>query len=169
MGNVTMRTNHVKGQSLMTCQFINLAISTLLATATVASIAAAPATAHAGGNPVTLSHLDGRPAEMGIENVNRQLRQIGARISEVPIPPDASPILEASRTRAISDNETEQIGALFTMHRGQLLQEVSNAGRQPEARRGGYLSTSEIGDAPYPKIFDMKAIPANVLYAVRAK
>lgn len=153
----------------MTCQFINLAISTLLATATVASIAVAPVAAHAGGNAVTLSHLDGHPAETGIENVNRLLRQIGVRISEVPIPPDARPILEASRTRAISDDETKQIGALFAMHRGQLLEEISNAGRQPEAHRGGNLSTSEIGDAPYPKVFDMKAIPANILYAVQAK
>lgn len=155
----------------MMFQFITFAVNTLFATATIASIAVMPLAAHAGavGNTVKLSHLDGSPAETGIENVNRVLRQIGVHVSEVPIPPEARPILEASKTRAISADETGRISALFTMHRGQLLQEITTAGRQPEAHRGGYLSTSEIGDAPYPKVFDMKAIPANILYAVQAK
>lgn len=155
----------------MTCQFVKFAVKSLFATATVASISVTPIAVQAagGGSTLTLSHLDGRAAETGIENVNRVLRQIGAHISEVPIPPEARPILEASRTRAVSADETGQISALFAMHRGQLLKEITTAGRQPEAHRGGYLSTSEIGEAPYPKVFDMKAIPADVLSAVQAK
>lgn len=152
----------------MTCSLITLAASMLLGVTTLAMV---PVIARASedDNAVTLSHLDGGPAETGIENVNRKLRQIGVRISEVTIPPDARPILEASKTRAISADETKRLSALFAMHRGQLLEEISKAGRQPEAHRGGYLSTSEIGDAPYPKVFDMKAIPADILYAVQAK
>ncbi|PXW64440.1 hypothetical protein C7450_101195 [Chelatococcus asaccharovorans] len=151
-----------------THMFIKLAMATLVATAATV-VVADTAPASEGNNAVTLSHLDGRPAETGIENVNRVLRQIGVHIGAIPIPPDARPVLEASRTRAISDDETKLIGALFAMHRGQLLEVVSAAGRQPEAHRGGYLSTSEIGDAPYPKIFDMKAIPPDILPAVQAK
>ncbi|SJZ56137.1 hypothetical protein SAMN02745126_01631 [Enhydrobacter aerosaccus] len=59
--------------------------------------------------------------------------------------------------------------ALFALHRGQLLEEIAKAGRQPEAHRAGYLTTSEIGDAPYPKLFDMKAIPAGVLPVALSK
>ena len=152
----------------MTHVFISLAVATLVATATTA-IVPAIALASEDNKAVVLSYLDGKPADVGIASVNRVLRQIGVRVSEVPIPPEARPILEASTSRAISSDEGRRLEALFAMHRGQLLDEVGNAGRQPEVHRGGYLSTSEIGDAPYPKIFDMKAIPSNVLYAVQAK
>jgi hypothetical protein len=112
---------------------------------------------------VKLSFLDGRPAIVGVEEVNKALHSVGIRISQVAVPAEANPLVDASRSRALTEEEGKRLLALFPLHRGQLLDQISKAGRQPEAHRGGYLSTSEIGEAPYPKVFDMRAIPPEVL------
>lgn len=152
----------------MTHSLSNMVVATFAAMVAIAGAPAVPL-AREGDKVVSLSYLDGKPANVGIASVNQVLRQIGVRISEVTIPPEARPILEASKSRAVSPDESTRLGALFAMHRGQLLDEVGKAGRRPEAHRGGYLSTSEIGDTPYPKNFDMKAIPPSVLHSVQAK
>jgi hypothetical protein len=127
------------------------------------------ARANEGDELLKLSYLDGKPATVGIDNVNMVLSQIGARIGQVPIPAEAAPFVESSKTRAQTEDEGKRFMALFPMHRGQYLEEISKAGRQPEAHRGGYLTTSDVGDTPYPKLFDMKAIPADITSMVKAK
>ncbi|MAC45814.1 MAG: hypothetical protein CMI12_03025 [Oceanospirillum sp.] len=112
---------------------------------------------------LTLSYSDGRPATTGVDQVNSVLRSVGVRVSTLDLPKAALPILEASQTRTISSDEAQElISVHFPLHRGQLLDEIHKAGREPEAHRGGYLSTSEEGVAPYPKVYDMRAMTPEV-------
>ena len=104
-----------------------------------------------------LSYSDGRVPTQGVERVNEVLKTIGVRVSTVSLPEQAKPILEISKKRAITKEESEKLISLFSMHRGDLLEQIKKAGRVPEAHRGGFLSTSEVGVAPYPKVYDMNA------------
>ncbi|WP_198672826.1 hypothetical protein [Photorhabdus sp. CRCIA-P01] len=118
---------------------------------------------------LVLSYLDERQPTVGIENVNKVLFSIGVRISTTPIPEEARPILKVSKTRALTEEESEKLISQFPLHRGELLEQIQLAGRQPEAHRGGFLSTSEVGIAPYPKVYDMKAISAEARKTVLEK
>ncbi|WP_391528740.1 hypothetical protein [Photorhabdus akhurstii] len=118
---------------------------------------------------LVLSYLDGRQPTVGIENINKILFSVGVRVSTVPIPEEAKPILEVSKTRALTGEESEKLISLFSLHRGELLEQIRLAGRQPEAHRGGFLSISEIGVAPYPKVYDMKAISVEARKTVLEK
>ncbi len=116
-----------------------------------------------------LSYSDGRPATTGVEAVNRVLRMVGVRVSQVPVPTEARPMLEASKGRALSEEEGAELLSLFRMHRGQLVEQIELAGRRPEARRGGFLNTSEVGVPPYPKVYDMQTMDADALHAVQER
>ncbi|MCA6221605.1 hypothetical protein [Photorhabdus antumapuensis] len=118
---------------------------------------------------LALSYLDGRQPTIGIENVNKVLFSIGVRVSTTPLPEKARPILEVSKTRALTGEESEKLISLFSLHRGELLEQIRLAGRQPEAHRGGFLSTSEVGVAPYPKVYDMKAISVEARKTILEK
>lgn len=117
-----------------------------------------------------LAYSDGRSVTTGVDNVNAVLRTAGVRVGTLPLPEAAIPILKASQTRAITQEEAnELISTHFSLHRGELLDEISKAGRKPEAHRGGYLSTSEEGVAPYPKVYDMKALTPKVTAYLQEK
>lgn len=58
---------------------------------------------------LTLSYIDGRPSTVGIKAVNEVLRTVGVHASRTPSPPEARPILEASKTRALSEDEQAQL------------------------------------------------------------
>lgn len=109
-------------------------------------------------NFVKLQFSDGRPDVEGIESVNYILRGVGVRASTVPIPEESRPILKASLTRAISEDEQNQLISSFNLNRADLLEQIRLAGRTPEMPRGGYLGTREGDTAPYPKVYDMKAL-----------
>ncbi len=119
---------------------------------------------------LTLSYSDGKPAATGVNNVNAVLRSVGVRVSTLPLPVEALPILKASQTRAITQEEADELKfEHFSLHRGELLDQISKAGRKPEAHRGGYLSTSEVGVAPYPKVYDMRSMTPEVVAWVQDK
>ncbi len=118
---------------------------------------------------LTLAYSDGRPTTSGIDNVNAVLSSVGVRVSTLPLPKAATPILQASLNRAVTAEEAEQLIAHFPLHRGELLEQISKAGREPEAHRGGYLSTSEIGVSPYPKVYDMQAMTPDVMIYLQEK
>ncbi|MGO4711178.1 hypothetical protein [Bradyrhizobium sp. 2TAF24] len=143
----------------------NLIAASFIASALVPAIARA----NEEEELLKLSYLDGKPATVGIDKVNKVLATIGTHISLAPIPADAAPYIAASKTRKLTEDEGQRVMALFALHRGQLLQAIAEAGRQPEAHRGGYLATSDVGDTPYPKLFDMKAIPTDVMPVAQAK
>lgn len=116
-----------------------------------------------------LSYSDGKPATLGIKNVNAVLKSIGVRVNEIPLPEAALPIIKVSQSRAINPVETKELLSIFSLHRGELLDQIAQAGRRPAAPRGGYLSTSEVGVAPYPKIYDMKALTPEVMAYLQQK
>ncbi len=118
---------------------------------------------------IKLSYSDRRTVTLGLADINEVLQSIGVRVNEVPLPTAAKPLLNASQDRALTQEESAQLITLFALHRGELLDIVSGAGRKPEAHRGGYLSTSEVGVAPYPKVYDMKALTPDVIDFLKEK
>ena len=152
----------------------NLLMSTILMLpALVLPTLVLPTLAHANNldtqGMLKLSYSDGKPATTGIKNVNAVLSSIGVRVNEIPLPKAAHPILKVSQQRAINPQETKELLSIFALHRGELLEQISQAGREPEAHRGGFLSTSEVGVAPYPKIYDMKALSPDVMTYLQEK
>ncbi|KID82332.1 toxin cluster protein 2 [Metarhizium guizhouense ARSEF 977] len=118
---------------------------------------------------LTLSYTDGRPPTIGIKAVNEVLRTVGVHASRTPSPPEARPILEASKTRALSEDEQAQLISMFSLHRSDLLAQIQLAGRTPEVHDGGHLNTSEHGVAPYPKVYDMQAMDQDAKHLVQAR
>ncbi len=118
---------------------------------------------------ITLSYSDGKPVTTGLENINTVLRSVGVRVSTVPLPETALPVLKTSQTRALSPEESTTLLSIFSLHRGELLDEIRKAGRRPEAHRGGYLTTSEDGIPPYPKVYDMKALTPDMMAFLQEK
>jgi len=129
----------------------------LLMSAAMATTAAAAPAPDAEGY-IALHYSDGSAPSLGLEAVNARLRTIGVRVSEVPIPTAVRPLLLASRTRALKTEEASAVLGHFGLGRKELVQEILRAGRSPEMPRGGHLQTSEPGVAPYPKVYDMKAL-----------
>ena len=116
-----------------------------------------------------LSYSDGRTVTTGLNNVNAVLTQVGVRVSKVALPKAALSILKTSQTRAINSEETKELISIFSLNRGELLDQITKAGRKPATHRGGFLSTSEIGVAPYPKVYDMKALTPEVAAYLQEK
>ena len=136
---------------------IMLVVSVLSACAGVPHTNELNPVANPANAALTLAYSDGRPATTGVDNVNAVLRSVGVRVSTLPLPEAASPLLETSKTRALTPEEAGQLISVFSLHRGELLEEIDRAGRKPEAHRGGFLSISEVDVPPYPKVYDMKA------------
>ncbi|VAW49884.1 hypothetical protein MNBD_GAMMA04-1787 [hydrothermal vent metagenome] len=118
---------------------------------------------------ITLSYSDGRTDTSGLNEINKALKVIGVRVNEVPLPIAAKPLLKISQKRALNKEETAELLSHFSLHRGQLLDIIAESGRTPEAHRGGYLTTSEIGVPPYPKVYDMKALTPEVMQYLQVK
>lgn len=118
---------------------------------------------------VTLSYSDGKPATTGVEAVGAVLRTIGVNVDTMPLPKEAASILKASQSRAVTDAEIATLLSIFSLHRGELLDEIRKAGREPAAPRGGFLSTSEIDVPPYPKVYDTKAMTPDVKVFLQGK
>lgn len=127
------------------------------------------AQAAASPGKLTIEFSDGRSAVQGIAPVNQVLRTVGVRVSTVPIPAAAKAVIAQAQSRALSKAEHEQLLRLFPLHRGELLQQISLAGREAAVPRGGYLSTSEQDVAPYPKVYDMKSMSQQLVYFLQNK
>ena len=119
-----------------------------------------------------LSYSDRRPDTVGVKEVNAVLRTVGVRVSTVALPKEAAPILKTSHSRALNAEETKQLLSIFSLNRRQLLDEIAKAGRKPAMPpeyRGGYLSISEEGVPPYPKVYDLKALTPEVSVFLQKK
>ncbi|MWL86882.1 hypothetical protein GA566_05490 [Cupriavidus sp. SW-Y-13] len=127
-------------------------------TAVVAAAAVSLTSPASASDFVKLQFSDGRPDVHGTESVNAVLRAVGVRASTVAIPDAVRPILKASQTRATNDDEQQQLLKSFALNRAELLEQIRLAGRTPEVARGGLLGTREGDTAPYPKVYDMKAL-----------
>ena len=118
---------------------------------------------------IKLSYSDGKSTTVGLDSINKVLKSVGVRVHQVPLPEEAKPILKVSQQRAINKEEAAKLISIFSLHRGDLLEEIEKAGREPAAHRGGYLSTSEVGVSPYPKVYDMKALTPEVMAFLQVK
>lgn len=118
---------------------------------------------------LVLHFSDGSPPAVGLAAVNARLRAVGVRVSQVDIPDSARPLLRPSQTRALTAAEAAAVLDHFPLSRGALLREIALAGREPTMPRGGYLQTSETGVAPYPKVYDMRALDAPTVVFLQHK
>jgi len=118
---------------------------------------------------LVLHYSDGSPSSVGLEAVNLRLREIGVRVSEVEIPADARPTLDASRSRALIPEESLALLRHFQLDRRDLLEEIRQAGRSPAVTDGGRLQTSEVGVPAYPKVYDMRALSAEMVVFLQRK
>jgi hypothetical protein len=146
-----------------------LAGAALLVVSLPLAAADQPQPAVDGEGYLALHFSDGSKPALGLEAVNARLREIGVRVGEANIPEAAKPVLRASRTRAVTTAESEKLLELFHLGRRELLEEIAQAGREPEMHRGGYLQTSEIGVPPYPKVYDMKALDGKTTAYLKRK
>ncbi|RTR33191.1 hypothetical protein [Shewanella atlantica] len=112
---------------------------------------------------IKLSYSDGRNATHGVKAVNKVLRSIGVRVSRLPLPETALPILKVSNSRPLNADEKTMLLDIFALHRGELLEQIELAGRKPEAHRGGFVSSSEVGGEPYPKVYDLRTLTADIM------
>lgn len=122
-----------------------------------------------GEGDLALYFSNGQASAIGLDAVNSRLREIGVRVSEVPIPDVARPILQASRSRAVTPEEARALLEHFHLGRRELLEEIAAAGRQPEMHRGGWLQTSEPGIPPYPKVYDMMSLDSDTTAFLQVK
>lgn len=121
------------------------------------------------GSRIALYYSDGSNPSIGVEEINRRLIEIGVRVSQVSIPEAARPILQKSKQHKLSADDHSELIRHFHLGRRELLQEIKLAGRTPAMPRGGYLQTSEVNVAPYPKVYDMKALDESVVSYLQSK
>ena len=71
-----------------------------------------------------LSHSEGKPDAIGVDAVNQVLRPVGVRISQVPIPTGAHPILKESQQQAIPESQHPELISTFYLDREKLLEHI---------------------------------------------
>jgi hypothetical protein len=118
---------------------------------------------------IKLSFSDGREDAIGLVEINAVLRSVGVRVSTVELPEKAKPILEISKTRALNEEEADILISTFHLDRNALLKQIEKAGRKPAAENGGSLTTGEDNMAPYPKVYDLKALSPEVTVFLQDK
>ncbi|MBL4623584.1 MAG: hypothetical protein JKY42_00310 [Flavobacteriales bacterium] len=114
---------------------------------------------------VTLSFSDNRQSVTNFSAINDTLKTVGVHLSRVALPLEALPILKLSTTTKLNEEQISSLLKIFSLTRKDLLYQISIAGRKPVIPNGGSLSTGEVGVAPYPKVYDMKAMsPQDHIY-----
>lgn len=104
---------------------------------------------------IRLQFSDGRPDVLGFEKANAVLKEIGVHGSLVEIPKGIKPVLNRSSKRALTAEETQKVMKAFSMDREALLEQIKLAGRTPVVPNGGSLGLVEVGNTPYPKVYDL--------------
>lgn len=106
---------------------------------------------------------------VGLEDVNRWLITIGAHVHQIEIPHEMIQLLDSSHSRALNEEECSKLIQQFTLDRVEWLAMIRRCGRDPVLPEGGYLSTSEVGVPPYPKVYDMMAMSHDQHIAAEQK
>jgi len=107
---------------------------------------------------VTLSFSDNRQSVTNFSAINDTLKTVGVHLSRVALPSEALSILKLSTTTKLNEEQISNLLKMFPLTRKDLLYQINIAGRKPVIPGGGSLSTGEVGVAPYPKVYDMKAM-----------
>lgn len=105
-----------------------------------------------------LKFSDGRPSLSDLVAINEVLETAGVRLSRVDLPMAARPLLQASASGRLSDEDKERLLDLFSLTREEILAAARAAGREPVVPGGGSLSSGEVGVPPYPKIYDLRSM-----------
>jgi len=118
---------------------------------------------------IKLSYSDGKLDTTDLDDINKVLYSIGVRVSTLPLPEEALPLLKTSQARDLNPDEATELISIFSMDREDLLEQINKAGRTPTAPQGGFLTTSEDGIPPYPKVYDMKALTPEIMVYLQEK
>lgn len=106
----------------------------------------------------TLSFSDNRQSVTDLTVINDTLKTVGAHLGRVALSSQALPVLKLSTTLKLNEEQKSTLLKIFSLTQKDLLDQINIAGRKPVIPGGGNLSTGEVGVAPYPKIYDMKAM-----------
>lgn len=118
---------------------------------------------------VTLSFSDQRQHVTDLHAINATLNIVGVHLSRLPLPAQALSILKYSTKTKLSEQQKSKLLNIFSLSRKDLLDQISMAGRQPAIPGGGSLTSGEVGVAPYPKVYDLKAMSPQNLRDVQHK
>lgn len=118
---------------------------------------------------IKLSFTDGRETISDRDAINRVLNTVGVHVSDVSIPNDIARTLAKSVEAKLNDMQSQEVLEAFALDRNGILEQVRAAGRKAVIDGGGELSTSEVGVAPYPKLYDLMAMDENDRRMVRRK
>ncbi len=58
---------------------------------------------------INLSYSDGKPDTTNLDDINKVLYLIGVRVSTLPLPEKALPLLKTSQTRSLNSDETTEL------------------------------------------------------------
>ena len=107
---------------------------------------------------VSWSFSNGDKTLTDINQINKVLAEVGSKISLIDIPSRTQSILEHSKKNALTPKMSADLLDIFYRDKQELLDLITDAGREPAVKGGGFMSTHEPGVAPYPKVYDMKAM-----------
>ena len=105
-----------------------------------------------------LKFSDGRPDLVKLSEINEVLKSVGVRLIRIEVPKESIPLLEASLKALLTEEEKARVLKTFSLSREAMIEQARGAGREPVIAGGGSMSTGEAGVAPYPKVYDLKAM-----------
>ena len=112
---------------------------------------------------------DGRPDVVGVSAINDVLKAVGVRLNQIDVPKASIPLLQKSTKTKLTDAEKAQVLKEFALSREEKVRLTRSSGREPAILGGGSMSTGEIDVAPYPKVYDLKAMSAEDKLGARNK
>jgi hypothetical protein len=104
-----------------------------------------------------------------LSKINEVLRTVGVHLERIEVPQESIPLLEASLSAPLSAQDRQKILDLFSLSRDAVINQAKKAGRKPVIAGGGSMTSGEIGVAPYPKVYDLKAMSPDDRLSARNK
>ncbi len=104
-----------------------------------------------------------------LSKINEVLMTVGVHLERVDVPIEAIPVLEASLREPLTQSEIVHVLELFSLSRDEIINQAKKAGREPVIAGGGSMTSGEVGVAPYPKVYDLRAMGPNDRLGARNK
>lgn len=112
---------------------------------------------------------DGRPDAIGLSAINEVLKAVGVRLNQVEVPKASIPLLQKSLKTKLTDDEKAQVLKAFALSREEVVNLTRSSGRDPVVSGGGSMSSGEVDVAPYPKVYDLRAMSSQDRLGARNK
>ncbi|MGL4634779.1 MAG: hypothetical protein ACRCWF_02255 [Beijerinckiaceae bacterium] len=119
------------------------------------SLSAPAALANEGAR---LKFSDGRSDLTKLSEINAALMTVGVRLIRVEVPKESIPLLESAIKAPLTAEQKAGVLAAFSLSREAMNEQTRGAGREPVIAGGGSMTSGEAGVAPYPKVYDLKAM-----------